>query len=285
MEFKTIAVHLDHAPSCEGRVEVAARLACAHGSHLVGVLPTGLPVGAPVALPLEWEEDAPGFDSEADYIELRAQAIGHVFDTLIRRYGPPSHEFRKAGGSPIDALVGSARASDLMIIGCADADAGERGRHPAMTARELADQMVMHAGRPVLSVPAAGAFRTLGERVLVAWDSSRESALALRDALPLLRKASAVVLATLCESGPFAQPQLHGREVIEWLARHEVRAELEQYHAAGGIPDGLRSCATLMDADLIVMGGYAHGSLRERLLGGVSRDMLSQMQVPVLMSH
>jgi len=34
-----------------------------------------------------------------------------------------------------------------------------------------------------------------------------------------------------------------------------------------------------------VMGGYGHSRLREFVLGGVTRDMLERMTVPLLLAH
>ena len=45
------------------------------------------------------------------------------------------------------------------------------------------------------------------------------------------------------------------------------------------------SIATDIGLDLIVMGGYGHSRLNERILGGVTRGMLQSMTVPTLMSH
>ena len=38
-------------------------------------------------------------------------------------------------------------------------------------------------------------------------------------------------------------------------------------------------------ADLLVSGGYGHSRLRELVLGGVTRELLAHMSVPVLLSH
>jgi nucleotide-binding universal stress UspA family protein len=52
-----------------------------------------------------------------------------------------------------------------------------------------------------------------------------------------------------------------------------------------GIQPAILSMAADADIDLIVMGGYGHSRLQERILGGVSRGMLQSMTVPTLMSH
>jgi nucleotide-binding universal stress UspA family protein len=51
------------------------------------------------------------------------------------------------------------------------------------------------------------------------------------------------------------------------------------------VSDILLSRAADLAADLIVTGCYHHSQLREALIGGVSRELLQHMTVPVLMSH
>ncbi|OUM00912.1 universal stress protein [Variovorax sp. JS1663] len=283
MDIKTIAVHLDHSAACERRVEVAARLARAHHGHLIGVVPTGLPAGGAPPAPGDGEPSVRG--GHDDLLALRAQAVAHLFGDFVRRYPPPSFEHRTVDGPPIEALVKVAGTCDLMVLGQADPDPQSGERPLAAAARDLADQLLMRAARPVLIVPSAGPLHTIGERILVAWNASRESALAARDALPFLRKAGQVSLVTLSRSERFEEAQVSAREMVDWLGRHGVHAEAEQYLAIGNIARGLQSCAAGMDADLIVMGGYAQGPLREVLLGGVTHDMLARSRIPLLLSH
>jgi nucleotide-binding universal stress UspA family protein len=47
----------------------------------------------------------------------------------------------------------------------------------------------------------------------------------------------------------------------------------------------IRSHAADSSAYFLVMGGYGHSRLREFILGGVTREILASMTVPVLMSH
>jgi nucleotide-binding universal stress UspA family protein len=149
------------------------------------------------------------------------------------------------------------------------------------------DHVVTAAGRPVLVVPYAGTFARVGSRVLVAWDGTREANRALHDALPLIGDAEAVTViyvGTRETDLDRARPRLE--RVVQHLQRHGVRAQPEESPRNGiAISDVLLSRAADLGADMIVAGAYHNSHLRETLLGGVSRDLLDHMTVPVLMSH
>jgi nucleotide-binding universal stress UspA family protein len=285
MHPATILVHLDHSERCSARVELAARLARKRGNHLVGLVPTGLQDGtAPVDARLICEDESiPG---QEDCLRLRAEAVAHVFRDLVRGLSPLSYDVRLVDGEPVDALIRHGRASDLLIVGQVDHVRIGHDKTADMLARDLPEQVLMHSGRPVLIVPCAGRFQDLGRNVLVAWDGTREVAMALRDALPLLDETSCVTLMSLRkagdgeDSGDLCIPQ-----TIDWLFRHGIEAKAAQYPTTIGFADTLLSCAATMSADLMVMGGYGHARLRELVLGGVTREVLARMNVPVLMAH
>jgi nucleotide-binding universal stress UspA family protein len=101
--------------------------------------------------------------------------------------GVKSLQWRAPAGDPLEAAVLQARYSDLAVIG----QPVHKGPDAAFSAG-LANAVVMDSGRPVLMIPYIGAAKTLGERILIAWKDSRESARAVADALPLLKDAKAV---------------------------------------------------------------------------------------------
>jgi nucleotide-binding universal stress UspA family protein len=144
---------------------------------------------------------------------------------------------------------------------------------------------VLAAGRPVVILPSVGTFATLGRRILVAWNPSREATRAVTDAIPLLRLADLVHVMAVnpkaTEHGTVA-----GADIGLYLARHGVRVEIKTDHGAEiDVGNELLSRAADLDADLIVMGGYGHSRLKEWVLGGATRTILESMTVPVLMSH
>jgi nucleotide-binding universal stress UspA family protein len=139
----------------------------------------------------------------------------------------------------------------------------------------------------VLVVPSAGRFEGPPEDVAVAWDASREAALALKDALPILHQAKRVTIVS------FASADQHKGKIDEedrvtltrWLRQHGIQPVWDCRTTQIDIGDALLSCVSDLSADLIVMGGYGHSRWRERLLGGVTRDVLAHMTVPVLFAH
>jgi len=119
--------------------------------------------------------------------------------------------------------------------------------------------------------------------VLLCWNGSRESARAASDALPFL-KAAQEVLVLMVE--PKVTPKDSDADVATWLARHGIKVTVQRDVAPDAdVGDIISSRAAYYDVDLIVMGLYGHSRLREMVLGGVSRTMLSTMTVPVLMTH
>jgi nucleotide-binding universal stress UspA family protein len=180
----------------------------------------------------------------------------------------------------VEDFLALARSFDLIVGGQVSPD------YPVAAGFRPAD-IVLGAGRPLLLVPYAGEFTQVGRRVLVAWDGTREAARALHDALPLIGKAEAVTVITVRarESG-FERDRPSLERIVRHLEHHGLPVRAEEA-PQGDLPiaDVLLSRAADLGADLIVAGGYHHSQLREALLGGVSRDLLDHMTVPVLMSH
>jgi hypothetical protein len=140
-----------------------------------------------------------------------------------------------------------------------------------------------------------------GRRVLLAWSGKRESARALRDALPLLQRAEQVEVVMHAAAAPGEEAEADPlAPVLAHLARHGVSARGRVVHAGepsilermqrpwtpdAPVAESLLSHAADSGADLIVMGGYGHSRAWELVLGGVTRTVLQTMTVPVLMSH
>jgi nucleotide-binding universal stress UspA family protein len=147
--------------------------------------------------------------------------------------------------------------------------------------------VLLASGRPLLAVPYAGQFERVGDRVLVAWNASREATRAVNDALPLLRGATIVtVLAVNPKHGIEGHGDVPAADIVLHLARHGVKAEAA-HTIANDISEGdaLLSYAADLGADLIVAGGYGHSRARETVFGGVTRTLLEEMTVPMLLSH
>jgi len=280
MNIKTIVVHLDATPHCLARVDLAIRIATAHGAHLVGLAPTGLP--DVLATMSSAVPDGVEFIAlSALFLRERADTVARDFIERARAAGIASHEARVVVDEPLDAIVWHANCSDLLVIGQTDGSASPDG-----VAWDFPQQAVLHAGCPVLVVPHAGHFPAVGERVLIAWKGTREAVRAVRDALPILRGAQRVVLIEVADDAPPTDAQrIALLEVQAWLNRHEVESEVRLESGADAAGDVLLSRAADFESDLIVMGAYGHSRVREWVLGGVTRHLLNHMTVPTLMSH
>jgi len=144
---------------------------------------------------------------------------------------------------------------------------------------------VLAAGRPVLILPSAGRFPSIGKRDSRRLESEREATRAVTDAIPLLRLADSVhVMAVNPRSGEHGN--VPGADIGLYLARHGVRVEVKTDHGAEiDVGNELLSRAADLDADLIVMAATAIRGWKEWVLGGATRTILESMTAPVLMSH
>jgi nucleotide-binding universal stress UspA family protein len=149
------------------------------------------------------------------------------------------------------------------------------------------EDVALAVGRPTLVIPAKGRFESSGERVIIAWKPTKEAGRAVHDALPLISENAVVTIVEVSDGDPTDAARRSGSDDLRrHLARHGIKATVETVKgadsAAGEI---ILSRATALKADLIVMGAYGHSRLRELILGGVTRTVLRDMTIPVLMSH
>jgi nucleotide-binding universal stress UspA family protein len=279
MEYKTILVHLDNGPRSATRLELALGCAQTFDAHLVGQFALSSPRYPSYALA---EAGATVEDAARRVRAAAAKKAEEAFHAAVNRAGRSEVEWRPSEDDALAATRLSARYADLVVVGQFDPNA----KFDPGTTPDFAEELVLSAGRPVLMIPYAGRFKTLGKRVLVAWNSSRESARAVQDALPFLKRADAVQVVVF---NPRLGPEhgdVPGADMGLTLARHGVRVQVAQQHAEGlDIGSQILSRAADVDADLIVMGAYGHSRLRELVLGGATRTLIQAMTVPVLMSH
>jgi len=273
MAIKDILVHVDNTAACERRLTIAMNLAERHQAHLTAIFARAFG-----NLP----NLSSGHSREIDKAREEAEAR---FNSTVVASGLSS-EWRTAecGSSPdrvTDTLLIHARHTDLVVVGQYDRD-----RSDGSLPDDLAERLVLESGRPVLVVPYAGRFETVGKRALVAWNGSRESARAVNDALPLLKTAERVSVLALNPADDRVHGEMPSADISLHLARHGVRAEA-QHLVARDIDAGdmLLSCAADDSADLLVMGAYGQPRFRQLILGGATRTILQQMTLPVLMSH
>ena len=177
-----------------------------------------------------------------------------------------------------DTFGAMARRFDLAVIAQTNSD--------RLAPEEvIVEGALFGSGRPVVVVPYIQKSGVKLDRVIVAWDASRNAARAVADALPFLAKAKAIDVLIVASERPKSD-ELPGADIGQHLARHGLKVEVKRIVATDtGVADTLLSHAADTAADFMVMGGYGHSRLREFVLGGATRGILSSMTIPVLMSH
>jgi nucleotide-binding universal stress UspA family protein len=285
MGLRDIVVLLDGSARDETKLAVAVELARRNDAHLTGLCPLELLLPADMSFALGGYPDLWALPEFAKQIESQGKAKGAVveanFRELLRREGITG-DWVFETGPLIPAVTQRAHAADLILVGQADPD------HPLpATARTLVEDILMTAGRPLLIIPYAGTFATIGTNALVGWTPTRESTRAVHDALPLLADGAKVLVLTVeTPKGAEAEP-LPTTDIAEHLARHALDVSAARTVVSDGLSpaDALLDYASDIQADLLIVGGYGHSRTREMIMGGVTRDLLHHMTLPVLMSH
>jgi nucleotide-binding universal stress UspA family protein len=203
------------------------------------------------------------------------------FDAAARRsLVSAEHRLLRTIGAEAPAILSTlARRFDLSVF--------MQSEPASVDNDDMIETSLFDSGRPVIVVPYIQKDGLRLDRVVCCWDGSRAAARAINDALPLLIKATAVdLLIVLNKKTKSDQSEIRGVEMAKHLARHDVKVEIEAVPAADiDVTSAILSYVADNSGTLIVMGGYGHARLREIILGGVTRDMLKSMTVPVFMSH
>jgi nucleotide-binding universal stress UspA family protein len=275
MALKDLIIFADDRPSCAERVRVAAGLARRFDAHLTGAHVAGYG-------PMPFVLDGVGVEQliavQEEAIAAAANAAEEKFREQLRRESIP-HDWRTVRGPVVATASLEARCKDLAIVGQRDSDS-DVGVQP--------DDVALLSGRPVLAVPFAGRYPTVGENPLIAWKPTREAARAVADALPLLRaaKRATILVVNPDEEEEATDNGLVGDELAAHLRRHGIESTVERTRADDiTVADLCLSRAADLGSDLLVMGCYGHSRMRQFVLGGVTRDILRRMTLPVLMSH
>jgi nucleotide-binding universal stress UspA family protein len=279
MSIKNILVHVDDSEQVDSRLDVAVKLVQTHDAHLAAIYAIAYPV---ISVYLgEGYVPADLIESQAERSRERASAARKRFEERMGRDGMEA-EWREAEGYPADVISLNAKYADLTVVGQPHPDDPQNYPNPGLPA-----EVALSAGRLVLVVPYIGALQEPGRNVLVAWNGSREATRAVNDALPILERAEKVtVLAVNPRKSGSDHGDIPSADIALHLARHGVKAEASQTVSGDtDVGDIILSRISDLGADLVVMGAYGHSRMRELVMGGVTRDLLRHMTVPVLMSH
>jgi len=140
---------------------------------------------------------------------------------------------------------------------------------------------LMESGRPILLVPPKVPSR-IGGNIAIAWDGSAQAARAVGQAMPFLLNARKVTILTAAEE---SKEDANPAGLQSLLAWHGIKAKIEKVRTRGDVGKALLGAAVRANANLLVMGAYSHSRLRELVLGGVTRHVLSDAEIPVFMVH
>jgi nucleotide-binding universal stress UspA family protein len=284
MTFRNLLVYLDGWTRCEATMRVAAHVAKRFGARLNGLHVMGLVVPSQVGLDLTHTHDALTRTAIVGRLRDAEQAATdraeHIFQATME-LAKLKGEWEIAEGMVAHTAGTRARHFDMTIVGQLDP------RLPPIGTRKFVPEaLFLESGRPVLVVPCAGDITSIGTRVLVAWDGSREAARAVNDAMPFLERASTVVVVTFEHAATGDEAIADPSSIVSHLAEHGVsaRGHLRPLDHRS-VAEALRACAADEGCDLLVMGGYGHSRLYEIITGGTTRTILRTMNVPVLLSH
>ncbi|MDZ5646203.1 universal stress protein [Nitrospirillum sp. BR 11828] len=296
MSYRKILSVLTGGAGDRAALAAAFALARRDGGHVLGLVPNPDPREAVPAL----GEGVSGALVEEIMTMVEQESRNHrtrarqTFDAVLAEAGatlaespvaaaspdaaaPVTGDFREVVGNQEDVAVVQARLADLSVMAqVAETTGGE--------ALLMLEAILLDSARPLLVVPPAfNADAGLGRRIVIAWNGSRESAQAAAQALPLLTTAEAVtVIAVETDKTDGAA----GRDLAGYLAWHGVKAQVRQPMAEGrSVGALLLAEAKAANADLLVLGGYGHSRLREMILGGVTRHVLYNAPLPVLLAH
>ncbi len=287
MSLRDIIVCIDQTEHSIVRMRLAVDLAARHGSRLTALFPR------------EWNREQLDRRKAAE-LGLVSAAATHRLDNRIEasidataerwrsalseltRDHDVRADFVAIGGPAAVAVPQYARYADLCIL------ARDQPEGPPSINYTFSEQLLFVTGRPVLFVPSDESFDTLGRHVVVAWNSSRPAARSLNDALPIIERADRTSVVMIDPSdfidtheGP------PGEQLAEHLIRHGATVDIKRIEdiAHGAIADRLQAEARALGADLIVAGAFGHPRLWEKILGGVTHDLIARMRLPIFMSH
>jgi nucleotide-binding universal stress UspA family protein len=271
MTITTVMVYVDPAQQAEEQVRVARSIATKFNASLIGVSAFAVEPSF-VAEGVIIEETTP------EDLKRMKTALAEKEQWFREIVGLPKVEWRWSVEYPTAFLSNEARSADLIVI---------RNKRAKADPYHLIDPAgaVLRMGRPSILVPEH-VHELQADRVVVGWKDKREARLAVRDALPFLKKASGVMIVEICTSDEQDLARRGVRDVAKYLQRHGVKCETDiRVHMAESDARHLIHVAKEDGADLIVTGAYGHSRLGEWIFGGMTRGLLDNAPFCLLMSH
>lgn len=235
----------------------------------------GVPAYSTAGFPEEWQRD---ISTITTLLKEKAAAV----EALLEQHDVAG-DVDILSSEP--ALIADAIARRAML--CDMALIGDDLRKPASLFRQVAYGILFQS--PIGIMLNSRNAQPLGapKRVFVAWNTHLHSARAVHQALPLLRNAEEVIIATIDPvMTEYRDGEDPGVDVAKWLTHHGCTVSVQQYPSGGQeIGDCILAKATECGADLIVMGSYGHSRTREAIFGGTTQTLIEQTDQAVFLAH
>jgi nucleotide-binding universal stress UspA family protein len=271
--IKDVMVYLEGIEADEVRVGAAETIAVLFDSHVIGLLLNTVPTMVPV------DVDGPGATVLEEAREF-GDGVEKALAKGLARLKRPAEIHR------IDVLADDIVNTASREARQADAFVALRPNGAPQEPERLVEGVLFGSDRHLFLVPDGQVPKAPFDRILVAWNGSRESARALAEAMPYLYTAKAATVVVVDEEHPVEVQALIGTDAVKHLRHHGIDASLHRVrHRERDVAAALIDEAERLEVDLMVMGGYGHSRLREMLLGGVTYELLRQAPVPLVIAH
>jgi nucleotide-binding universal stress UspA family protein len=269
--MKTIIVHIEADDGQDARLQAAFDLVRAFGGHLTCVQVT------PYAAYAMGEPGIGAFPITTliEAIEAQRREQRSLIEARLRHEGV-SWDWISRDGDAAERIVEAARLGDVVVM--------SSGPFQQLAGMRLAvtGDVAVHAPAPVVAVAPGSRGIAVTGAALIAWDGSQEAALAMRAALPMLRLAETVDILTVEEKAT----DFRARNAASFLSRHGISAEvIERSDGGQTIETVIRGVLVERRSAWLVQGAYGHSRLRQTLFGGVTRGLLADAPVPLVMAH
>ena len=285
--MKSILVPVEHSASLAAQLETAALAASHFTAHIAGVAPrsdfsnyligAGAGVGAtiPVALEDLQREEAERVERARGAFRQFVQAQGIVWDDPATPQEHATATWIEEINSGDAAVAQLARLYDISVLARPSPDS-------PVARRQLLEAVLFESGRPILIAPPE-APQSLGRRVMIAWNGSTETTLAISLAMAFLARADRVVVLAV-EGGMVEGPS--AEDMRRTLSRSGIAAEARTIKPDGRSTGQAVLAEAKRDAiDLVIKGAYTHSRLRQMIFGGATTHIINETTVPVFMAH
>ncbi len=269
--YRNIVVLLENDANNSSLLDVATSMAKASDGRISGVY----------VVPLTSTMFSMPDVVDVESFHNKAKEVHEDFESFVKAADVKGDWYYTEGGDVVAEVALQSLYADLVLL--------RRNKNNHKTV----DKILLTASCPVLLLPPSKISKVAFDRILVAWKSTREAARTLHDTLPLLHKASDIVIAA------FGKINDHEKQSLAlYLAAHGIDAKIEQHSLEGPLAEPsllndieksigrrLLALAKEENRELIVMGAYGHSRLSEAILSGVTNLVSRNAEIPVLMSH